>query len=53
MRKRLIVVLILLAGFSCRQLYAQSFSNFTGGAIPDNNTLTCYPVTVSGLPGAV
>ncbi len=27
---------------------AQTF-NGTGGAIPDNNTLTCYPLTVSGV----
>jgi PKD repeat protein/subtilisin-like proprotein convertase family protein len=35
------------------QLFAaqgQTFSNNTGGTIPDNNTLTFYPVTVSGLP---
>lgn len=28
---------------------AQTFSNNTGGPIPDNNTLVCYPVSVSGI----
>jgi subtilisin-like proprotein convertase family protein len=32
---------------------AQSFTNNTGGNIPDNNTLTCYPVTVSGLASTI
>jgi len=32
---------------------AQTFSNSTGGPIPDNNTLVCFPVTVTGLPGQI
>jgi subtilisin-like proprotein convertase family protein len=32
---------------------AQSFTNNTGGVIPDNNTLACFPITVSGLPNQV
>lgn len=29
---------------------AQTFTNFTGGSIPDNNTEVCFPLTISGLP---
>lgn len=29
---------------------AQTFTNSTGGSIPDNNTEICFPLTVSGLP---
>jgi subtilisin-like proprotein convertase family protein len=29
---------------------AQTFTNSTGGSIPDNNTEVCFPVIVSGLP---
>ncbi len=32
---------------------AQSFSNTSGGAIPDNNTLTFFPVSVTGLPFSI
>jgi PKD repeat protein/subtilisin-like proprotein convertase family protein len=32
---------------------AQSFTNNTGGAIADNNTLVCFPVMVSGLPNQI
>ena len=28
----------------------QTFMSSTGGAIPDNNTQICFPLTVSGLP---
>lgn len=45
----------LLAIFSCAPflLNAQTFTNSTGGAIPDNNTEVCFPVTVSGLPTTI
>ena len=29
---------------------AQTFTNSTGGSIPDNNTEVCFPLTISGLP---
>lgn len=32
---------------------AQTFTNSTGGPIPDTNTEVCYPVTVSGLPTVI
>jgi PKD repeat protein/subtilisin-like proprotein convertase family protein len=37
----------------CCSAGAQTFSNSTGGIIPDNNTLTFYPVSVSGLPSSI
>ncbi len=48
--------LLIVAAFVLQcavQLYAQSFTNNTGGVIPDNNTLTFYTVPVSGLPGSI
>jgi len=50
MKKLLTVFLIIFFPIIAR---AQTFNNSTGGAIPDNNTLTCYPVTVSGLPSLI
>lgn len=38
---------------TCATANAQSFTNNTGGTIPDNNTLVCFPVTVSGLPAHI
>ncbi|MDF2437679.1 MAG: hypothetical protein K0Q95_2055 [Bacteroidota bacterium] len=32
---------------------SQTFTNNTGGAVPDNNTEVCFPVTVSGLPSQI
>lgn len=46
----LLLLYFLLTGSAVR---GQSFTQNTGGPIPDNNTLTCYPVSVSGLPAAI
>lgn len=43
------LVLFFLAGIPLLGA-SQTFTNSTGGAIPDNNTQVCFPVTVSGLP---
>ena len=44
----LIVITIYLLTF-CNKLVAQTFTNNTGGAIPNNNTEKCFPVPVSGI----
>jgi PKD repeat protein/subtilisin-like proprotein convertase family protein len=44
--KFIALIYLSSAAFYCS---GQSFSNVTGGIIPDNNTLTFYPVTVTGL----
>jgi PKD repeat protein/subtilisin-like proprotein convertase family protein len=46
MKKLLLSILVCTPFF----VKAQTFTNTTGGPIPDNNTEVCYPVTVSGLP---
>lgn len=48
MKKSLLLLSLLLAGLRAS---AQTFTG-TGGAIPDNNTVAAFPLTVSGLsPG--
>lgn len=47
MKKILLPVFLLIIPFITM---AQTFTNIVGGGIPDNNTLVCFPVTVSGLP---
>lgn len=49
MKKFLLQFLVVLPFFAT----AQTFTNSTGGAIPDNNTEICFPVTVSGLPSQI
>jgi subtilisin-like proprotein convertase family protein len=34
-------------------LDAQTFSSTAGGAVPDNNTEVCFPLSVSGLPALI
>lgn len=46
MMKKLLLFL-LLTPFILR---SQTFTNSTGGSIPDNNIEVCFPLTVSGLP---
>jgi subtilisin-like proprotein convertase family protein len=48
--KKLLLSLILVLPFV---LKAQTFTNSTGGSVPDNNTEVCFPVTVSGLPSQI
>jgi subtilisin-like proprotein convertase family protein len=48
--KKLLLSLILVFPFA---LEAQTFTNSTGGSVPDNNTEVCFPVTVSGLPAQI
>ena len=52
MMKKLQFCLFLLLNFSFFSVFSQTF-NGTGGGIPDNNTQTCFPLTVSGLPSAL
>lgn len=49
MKKLLLLLATVLPFFS----NAQTFTNSTGGHIPDNNTETCYPLVVSGLPSQI
>ena len=46
MKQILLYVFIFLSFF----VNGQTFTNSSGGSIPDNNTQVCFPVTVSGLP---
>ncbi len=46
MKKNLLYFLFALPLF----VNSQTFTNSTGGAIPDNNTEVCFPLSVSGLP---
>jgi hypothetical protein len=39
--------------FSSVFLSAQTYTNSAGGAIPDNNTEVCFPLTISGLPSQI
>ncbi len=48
MRRIIVGAIIALFAFTSGQ--AQTFTNTTGGLIPDNNTEVCFPVIVSGLP---
>lgn len=34
-------------------LFSQTFTNSTGGSIPDNNTEVCFPVSVTGLSSQI
>ncbi|MCW3083228.1 MAG: hypothetical protein JWP12_594 [Bacteroidetes bacterium] len=45
--KKQLLTLIMCIPFLVK---SQTFTNSTGGAVPDNNTQVCFPVTVSGLP---
>jgi subtilisin-like proprotein convertase family protein len=45
MRKHLLFGLFFISSL----LQAQTFTNSTGGAVPDNNTEVCFPVSVSGI----
>ena len=47
MNFKFFIILSFLLG--CKVLSAQTFTNPTGGAIPDNNTQKCFPITVSGV----
>jgi PKD repeat protein/subtilisin-like proprotein convertase family protein len=46
-------LLLTFFGLFSLLLNAQTFTNPTGGAIPDNNTEVCFPLAVSGLPTAI
>jgi PKD repeat protein len=46
LRNLLVIIVYLLCTIS---LQGQSFTNNSGGTIPDNNTLVFFPVNVSGL----
>ena len=46
---RLLTTIFIISLSFCNILVAQTFINNTGGAIPNNNTEKCYPVTVSGV----
>ncbi len=49
MNKTLLAFMIFLAPY----IQAQTFTDSIGGTIPDNNTLVCFPVVVSGLPNQI
>ncbi len=46
---RLLIFIIIGLLLFCNKIQSQTFTNNTGGAIPNNNTEKCYPVTVSGI----
>lgn len=43
-------LLLSIIAFLPVAVVAQTFTNTTGGSIPDSNTEVCFPVSVSGLP---
>jgi subtilisin-like proprotein convertase family protein len=49
MKKAILFIFIFFPFF----ISAQTFNNSVGGAIPDNNTEVCFPVTVNGLPNQI
>lgn len=48
--KKFLLLLLISFPFITR---SQTFSNTTGGAIPDNNTEVCFPLSVSGLSAQI
>src|SRR4051812_7920219 len=46
------ITLPLVALFFSLFSYSQTFTNSTGGNIPDNNTYVQFPINVSGLSSA-
>jgi subtilisin-like proprotein convertase family protein len=46
-------ILLFLCTFLAAALQAQTFTHTTGGPIPDTNTEVCFPISVTGLPGAI
>jgi subtilisin-like proprotein convertase family protein/plastocyanin len=48
--KRTLLVIFSAAAVSG---LAQTFTNTTGGSIPDNATQVCFPITVTGLPNQI
>ena len=53
MKLRIILALFIAIICIAPSAKSQSFITPSGGAIPDNNTMVCFPFTVSGLPAQI